>query len=62
MEIKRDKLGWRIEPSTNGEEKTPNFIIDALQDKYAVSVVTQDSETANRLHLSAPVPSMEIAA
>ena len=59
MRIKRDVQGWRIEPSTDKEEAALEFLVDALQDKYAVSVVTQDSWSANRLPLLVPVPSTE---
>jgi hypothetical protein len=35
MRIKRDVLGWRIEPDTDNEERALEFLINALQEKYA---------------------------
>jgi hypothetical protein len=59
MKITNTIHGWLIEPSTDKEEAALEFLMGALQDRYAVSVVTQDSESANRLPLLAPVPSTE---
>jgi hypothetical protein len=39
MRIKRDIQGWRIEPSTEKEKAALEFLMNALQDKYAVSVL-----------------------
>lgn len=61
MIISRDVTGWRIEPSTDEEEKALEFLLGALAEKCAVVCITQDASIANRSHLEAPVRNMEIS-
>ena len=58
MIIKHDILGWRIEPSTDVENKYLEFLINALQNKYETPIVIEDAETTNHLQPLVPIPNM----
>jgi hypothetical protein len=38
MKMKRDVLGWRIDPSTRAEENALEYLFDALHQRYCVPV------------------------
>lgn len=61
MKITKYHDGWKVEPSTNDEERALGFIMNALQETYC-KISSTDAEKATGSLLPDLAQSMEISA
>ena len=52
----RDETGWRVEPSTDREEVALDYLLSALQEKYAKCVEAIGADLSSCLPLETHIP------